>query len=144
MSLDRFCAETEVIDRNSAVCLFSLKDCKHLVGGLIFRIGFQYLFNQRNCALVWRLIEDLDFAFQSCNVTGRKTQCLVKGSERILIAASNGKYDPLQCPESEVRRRLVQGGSCKPQRLIVLMRTNQRFYRRDRSLRLLRMGNERR
>src|ERR1039458_6115618 len=55
--------------------------------GLIFRIGLQYLFKQRDCAHIPCLIEELHFALQSCGVVWGEAQRLLKGIDRVMVAA---------------------------------------------------------
>jgi hypothetical protein len=94
-------------DRRWAIPLFSLKVGQHFVGSFIAQISFQYLFEERNGALMPGLIQDLCFASQSGEVTRRRAQCLVEDSKRICPASLEGKRNSLQPPEPEVFRRFT-------------------------------------
>ena len=62
MGPDRVRAEKKMVNCSLAISPFFLKVCEHFVCSLILRIGLQYPFKQRNCALIPCLIEKLYFA----------------------------------------------------------------------------------
>ena len=111
MIQDHFRAEKEMLIRSQAISLPSLKNREHFVSGFISWVNFQYSLEQRECSLILCRIEELHFTFQSCCVVRRETQRAVKGIQRVMVAALDRKYNPFQCPKTEVVGRLVQGGS---------------------------------
>ena len=87
MGPDRFRAEKKMVNCSLAVPLFLLEVCEHFLCNLIFWISLQYPFEQRDGELILGLIEELHLTLQSYRVVRRETQRLLKGINRILVAA---------------------------------------------------------